>query len=250
MLILSPELEYLAYSNESVLKKTNPVTKLILLLCYLTINLRLSGVLFGCFFIFLIFLCLLSELPFRVVKRPIVTSLILASVLFIAKLHFTKIGLPVRLIIDFYPSAIPLSLVSSLRVVSGMLIILIFVGTTTLTEILSALSFFKMPEIVIEIFLIIYKYIFIINDEGLKMKTAQTLRLGYKNFRLSLESFGNLAGMMIVRSASRGAKMVDAMQIRGYCGNVYFPSPIRSLLVLDYLIILFLGVMPIGLSFL
>ena len=249
-MILSPELEYFAYSNESVLKKINPATKLILLLCYLIINLRLSGVMFGCFFIFLIFLCLLSELPFSVLKKPILTSLILASVLFIAKLHFTKVGLPVRLVIDFYPSAIPLAIVSALRVVSGLLIIIIFVGTTTLSEILSALSFFKMPEIVIEIFLIIYKYIFIINDEGLKMKTAQTLRLGYKNFRLSLESFGNLAGMMIVRSASRGAKMVDAMQIRGYRGNIYFPSPMRSLLIFDYLMILFLGVIPIGFSFL
>lgn len=249
-MILSPELEYFAYSNESVLKKINPATKLILLLCYLIINLRLSGVMFGCFFIFLIFLCLLSELPFNVLKKPILTSLILASVLFIAKLHFTKVGLPVILVIDFYPSAIPLAIVSALRVVSGLLIIIIFVGTTTLSEILSALSFFKMPEIVIEIFLIIYKYIFIINDEGLKMKTAQTLRLGYKNFRLSLESFGNLAGMMIVRSASRGAKMVDAMQIRGYRGNIYFHSPMRSLLIFDYLMILFLGVIPIGFSFL
>lgn len=249
-MVLSPELEYLAYTNDSILRKVNPVTKLLILVCMLLVNLKITTV-FQVIFLFVVMgLFFVSKINFYAVKRPIIAAFFVGIVLFIAKLHLFKIGAPSHFIIDFYPDAFSIALNAGLKVVCGVAVILIFVSTTPLSEILSALSILKVPKTLIEIFLVIYKYIFIINDEGIRAKNAQMVRLGYRNFRCSLESFGNLAGIIITRGASKGSSMVDALLVRGYKGDFFFPPSVNRLFLLDYLLITFLGFIPLILSYL
>lgn len=249
-MVLSPELEYLAYTNKSILRKVNPVTKLLILLCLLFVNLKVT-VFFQIFFLMAITgLFLLSKISFSAVRRPVFAAIFVGTVLFIAKLHFFRSGTPVRFVIDFYPEALSVATNAGLKVLCGVLTILIFVSTTPLNEMLSALAALKLPKTLIEIFLVVYKYIFIINDEGIRAKNAQTLRLGYRDFLSSIESFGNLAGIIITRGASKGSSMVDAMQVRGYRGDIFFPSSIKRLFFLDYLMITVLGFIPLILSLL
>ncbi|GAB4435239.1 MAG: hypothetical protein OHK0040_06390 [bacterium] len=249
-MVLSPELEYLAYTNESIVRKVNPLTKLIILLCLLTVNLT-AGLYFELFLLLLVLIIFsASKVSFRAVKRPLIAAVSLSLIIFLAKLHYTKIGEAQRLFLDFYHAAAPLAAMSGLRIITGVISILIFVGTTPLYEVLSALSLIKMPRIVLEIFLIVYKYIFIINDEGIRTRNAQTVRLGYSSFRRSLESFGNLAGILILRSISKGESIIDALNVRGYRGDIFYPVKIKSLLFVDFLLIFMLGIVPLSLSLL
>ncbi len=249
-MVLSPELEYLAYTNNSILRKVNPVTKLLILACMLLINLKITAAFQVVFLFVIIGLFFVSKISFYTVKRPIFAAFFVGIVLFIAKLHLFKIGIPYHFIVDFYPEAFSIALNSGLKVVCGVALILVFVSTTPLNEILSGLIILKVPKTLIEIFLVIYKYIFIINDEGIRAKNAQMVRLGYKNFKCSLESFGNLAGIIITKGASKGANMVDALLVRGYRGDFFFPSSVNRLFLLDYVLITLLGFFPLILSYL
>lgn len=249
-MVLSPELEYLAYTNESFVRKINPLTKLILLICVLVTNLiaklnleflLLAGVLLVFAF---------SKISVKTVKRPVIAAILLSIVIFFVKLHFLKIGSAVNILLDFYPEAHSVAVLYSLKILSGVFTILIFVGTTPLYEVLSALRVIKVPKTAIDIFLIIYKYIFIINEEGLRTRNAQIVRLGYSSFRRSLESFGTLAGILILRSINKGESMIDALNVRGYKGDMFFPTKVKSLIFLDYLLIFGVGLFPLMLSLL
>lgn len=248
-MILSPELEYLAYTNESFIKKLNPITKLVLLLCLLLVNLNLKGFAQLSFVFVTVVLFWHSKIPFSVIKRSIFAAFSVGGLLFLAKLHFIKMGAPYRLLVDFYPSASFTALSFGLKIPCGVILILLFVGTTPLNAALSSLAILKVPKVLIEIFLIVYKYIFIINDEGIRVKNAQAIRLGYKDFFKSITSFGNLAGILITRGANKSVNMVDAMMVRGYKGDIFFPSSVNNLLIIDYVLIILVGLFPLILSF-
>lgn len=247
-MVLSPELEHAAYSNPSILRAMHPVTKLLLAVAYLFLNIKLGYPSHLFFFGFTAALYLLAIIPFRIAKRPFIAAVFIAAVLFAAKLHFTKTGQAVHFLIDFYPAAMPDSLIAALRVIAGVALILILVATTPLNETLSALHYLRVPKTLIETFLVVYKYIFLFNDEGIRLKNAQMMRHGYRGLRLSLESFGSLAGMLLLRGINRGADMMDAMTVRGYKGDIFFPTEMKKPGIKDYILIVLAGVMPLTLS--
>jgi cobalt/nickel transport system permease protein len=247
--VLSPELEHAAYGNRSVLRKMHAVIKLLMAMIYLFINIKLGYPNYLFFFGFVVLLYISAMIPPGIVKRPFYFAFIIASVLFAAKLHFAKTGQPAHFLIDFYPAAMADSIVAALRVITGVALILILAATTPVNEILSALHLLKVPKTFIETFLVIYKYIFLFNDDGIRLRNAQMVRQGYRGFRLSLESLGNLAGMLFLRGMNRGAGMVDAMTVRGYKGDIFFPTELNKIGVKDYALLVFAGLIPLVLSF-
>ena len=66
---------------------------------------------------------------------------------------------------------------------------LAFLGLTTpLPEIFSVLEDFKFPEELLEISMLMYRYVFVSIDEAIKMHHAQETRLGYSSFKKSYQS--------------------------------------------------------------
>lgn len=246
--IIAPELEYIAYSNKSVLGRLSPFTKFILLLLYLFLNIFITNYLYFIFAGGVFFLLLLSKVQVKYFYKPLFIAFFTSIVVFVAKMHFLKKGIPVSFIIDFYPESFLNAIISSLKIVFGIVLIVIFISTTPIKEMLSVLKKLKVPDILIEIFLVVFKYIFILNDEGIRMKNAQTVRLGYCSFRRSLESFGNLIGMIMLRSINKGFAMSEALYVRGYKGRLFYPAEIPTPKLYEYIIILFLGIIPLFLS--
>lgn len=248
-MIIAPELEYIAYNNKSLLRGLSPLTKFFLTMLYLFLNLFLKGYFFICFFFYVIFLLLISRVEWKYVSKPLFLASGTSIVLFIAKLHFLKKGAPFFVfILDFYPESFFDAMTTSLRIVSGVLLIIIFIGTTTIKEFLSVLRKLKVPMIFVEIFLIIFKYIFILNDEGLKMKNAQTVRLGYSGFRRALESLGTLFGMIVLRGLNKGTSMSEALFVRGYNGQLFYPIDVPGPKVSEYFVMLIFGLIPLLVS--
>lgn len=93
--------------------------------------------------------------------------------------------------------------------------ILILVGTTTIRSISEGLRYFHIPWELTLIFELIMRYISVLFDEVIRMKTAWTLRGGSEN-RISLHYFGSLAGNLFLRSFDRASRIYQAMQCRGY----------------------------------
>lgn len=232
-MIISPAFEYLAYENKSLLRRINALTKTILLFIYLFLNVWLKNYLYFFILALSIVFFLLSRIRVFYIKRALITALFIALTLFSVRVFLWKDGDTI------------LAIISSLKIISGFLFVLSYVGTTPLNEILSSLKKLKIPDIFIETFLMIYKYIFIVNDDGFRLKNAQMVRMGYKDLKTSLKSMGGLWGALFLRSVGRAEKVVDALYVRGYRGNLFYPTSIQKMTATDLIIISFVGFFPL-----
>lgn len=91
---------------------------------------------------------------------------------------------------------------------------------TPMPEILDVLEKIHCPGLLIELMLLIYRYIFILSDTAAAIRTAQNCRLGYKDYRTSLRSFGELCAVIFVRALKRSNDLYTAMEARGYDGKI------------------------------
>ncbi len=248
--VIAPELEYFAYNNKSFLRALSPLTKFLLLLVFLFLNLFLKAPLYWFYCGMVLLIVYFSNIPFKLIKKPVIIASFTGLFVFVAKLHYLKIGVPVRLIIDFYPDSFSKASLSGLRILNGVILMMAFIAITPIRDFLSLLYILKIPHVFIEIFLIIFKFVFLLNDDGIKVKNAQAVRLGYKGFFRSLESFGNLIGIILIRGVNRGSKMSEALYVRGYKGKLFYPNEINKPKGMEYLILLFFVVLLLAGMFL
>lgn len=94
--------------------------------------------------------------------------------------------------------------------------------STTAGDLTGALRTLHMPELLIELMYLIYRFIFIMLDSWMRMRTAAAARLGYGDYKTSLKTFGCCGGNLLVLSLKRGREMYQAMEARGYDGRLYF----------------------------
>jgi cobalt/nickel transport system permease protein len=104
------------------------------------------------------------------------------------------------------------------RIVGGMSVLLFFSLTTPLPELMRAARSFRCPPVLVELALIMYRYIFLLLDEGGRIRNAQKARLGFVDFRCGIRSAGTLGGMLVLRTYDRAERSFAAMRCRGYQG--------------------------------
>ena len=90
----------------------------------------------------------------------------------------------------------------------------------TMTDILSVLERMHMPAILLELMMLIYRFIFVLLEIASAISTAQNSRLGNKDFRTSLRSFGQMAAALFVRALRKSGILHDAMESRCYDGKI------------------------------
>ncbi len=91
---------------------------------------------------------------------------------------------------------------------------------TPMTDLFSQLGKCKKLDVVVSLMELIYRYIFVLWDEAMRMKTAQESRLGYRGFKNSLQSLGSMVGMLFLRTYQRCDRMFAALESRGFQGNL------------------------------
>ncbi len=104
------------------------------------------------------------------------------------------------------------------RVIGGVSLILFLSMSTPANKLLLAATWFRVPKILVELELLIYRYIFVLLEEMVTIKDAQRARLGYHNWRQSMRSLSILGGSLILRAYDRAERVFDAMVARGYNG--------------------------------
>jgi cobalt/nickel transport system permease protein len=88
-----------------------------------------------------------------------------------------------------------------------------------MTDIFIVLRQCKVPEVVIDLMMIIYRTIFILIDQVIQIYQAQVMRLGYSTYLESLHSFASLCGAAFIASWDAGDDLVRAMDARCYDGK-------------------------------
>lgn len=92
--------------------------------------------------------------------------------------------------------------------------------TTPMTDIILVLKKIRCPHLLIELMLLIYRFVFVLLDISNALSNSQKSRLGNKNFKVSCYSAGHLMAVLLVRAFQKSSHLYDAMESRCYDGSV------------------------------
>jgi cobalt/nickel transport system permease protein len=249
---LGARIDRYAYTNN--LAKTAPATKIIFALSLLLISVVPQPPLISPF-IFLINTILIlnyakiaSQFYWKMLLYPLATALL--SCLLIALFFgygepFAEIALP-WFSLTIFKNGVTMAITTFLRVVGGLSCLYFLVLTTSITDILITLRRIRIPVILIEMSLLIYRYIFLLLEGAKQMNTAQELRLGHYGWKNKIRSTAMLSGNLFIRTLEQGERAFTAMSARGYNGEIRtiddLPNPkawsIVGIAALDLLLIL------------
>lgn len=114
------------------------------------------------------------------------------------------------------------------RTFGGMCSLFFIALTTPMIEAFAVLSALHIPSSVIELSMMIYRYIFVFLDQAAMIRSAQLMRLGDAGIRTSLHSFAMLSSVLFIRSWEQGERLMIAMDCRSYDGRLETIEPERG----------------------
>ncbi len=106
------------------------------------------------------------------------------------------------------------------RILGGFSCLAFLALTTPMNELFSMLETLKIPQIVIEISMLMYRYIFVFLGEMENMYHSQETRMGYRTIKNSFRSLGLLASNLFIRTWIRGEQIYITMESRCYGGSI------------------------------
>ena len=78
----------------------------------------------------------------------------------------------------------------------------------------------RLPALLIELMMLIYRFIFLLLETASAIMTAQESRLGNRDYRTKIRSFGAMASALFVQSIRRSNALYDALESRCYDGTI------------------------------
>jgi cobalt/nickel transport system permease protein len=130
------------------------------------------------------------------------------------------------------------------RIIAAISVMAVMVFSTPFTELAAALSWFRVPRGFVEILLYAYRYIFVLFEDAGVIYSAQKNRLGYSTIGCGLNSFGVLAGSLLLKAFEHSQNVTLSMVQRGYDGHIPMlrQRPFRPVeVVLSLLLVTMLG---------
>ena len=216
------------YSDrDSLIHRLDARTKLIAaLLCILAVALTPPGswAAFAAYFALIATLVLLSRVPVsHVLKRSLVIVPFVALVAI--SLPFVKEGEiagSFRLWsweVSVSYSGLRLFATILTRAWLSILSLILLTSTTRMGDLLTGLGQLRMPRVMVMILSFMYRYIFVLVDEVMRMKQARDSR-NFGGKRLwQIRTIGNMIGTLFIRSYERGERVYEAMLARGFDGR-------------------------------
>ena len=143
-----------------------------------------------------------------------------------------------------YQEGISFAILIFTRCLAAVAVLNLLILVTPITTLLDSLAWFRIPSVIIDTMMLMFRFISIISEESARMYKAQQSRCGYSkslNYLKKLRNYGTLAGMLLIRSFDRALKVGDAMASRGYTGKSrMFIYPKREMPLRDGLLGLFI----------
>jgi len=101
----------------------------------------------------------------------------------------------------------------------SILSLILLTSTTRFSNLLRSLEKLRLPRVMTMILSFMYRYIFVLIDEAMRMKQARDSR-NFGGGRLrQLRTIGNMIGTLFIRSYERGERVYAAMVARGFDGQ-------------------------------
>lgn len=99
-------------------------------------------------------------------------------------------------------------------------LVLVMLATAPLQDTFKAAQALRIPSWLVQIALLSYRYVFVLAEEFVRLRTALRVR-GYRN-RAGLHGYrtiGQVAGTLLVRGHERSERVAQAMRCRGFDGR-------------------------------
>jgi cobalamin biosynthesis protein CbiM/cobalt ECF transporter T component CbiQ len=249
---LSAQIDSYAYTNS--LAKTSPTTKILFAASMLILSVLSPSpvVPITVFLIAVVLIILVAQIPGRFYLDLLIYPLIFAAISCVFIALFFGNGTPLVQIAFpwfkwvIYNNGITTAFTTFFRVSGAVSALFFLVLTTSMNDVFISLRKIHIPKILIEISLLIYRYIFVFMEVSSKMNTAQKLRLGQTGWLNRIRSTSLLAANLFIRTLEQGERTFIAMNARGYDGNIRVledqPKPSKAsltgILVLDIVLAL------------
>ena len=220
--------------KDSLVHRLDPRVKLVLALLFiLATSLTPMGLwpVYTLLFSFSLSVILLSELGVRYVLRRAVLALpfMLAAIPIVFgsggnELFRVPLGFGYLTVFDG-----GLSRFASIAIKSwiSVQIAIVLASTTSFPDLLMAMRAIRVPRQLVAIFGLMWRYLFVMADEAQRLMRAREARSGSQGDRKSGGTIawrarvtGGMAGNLFLRSFSRADRIYNAMQARGYDGEV------------------------------
>lgn len=91
----------------------------------------------------------------------------------------------------------------------------LLIATTSFEDICYALQLLHVPALITTILLLIFRYLFVLMEEGSRMVNAYTLRAP-KQKGVHFRAWGSFLGNLLLRSADRAKMVYESMELRGF----------------------------------
>jgi cobalt/nickel transport system permease protein len=170
-------------------------------------------------------LCLSLKVRIRLILTRFAEPLFIAAVVLLLK----AVGAGETPLWNFHPPFMEITVYKeglhegfrlASRIIGGVAVIAAIGFATTFTELLAALSWFKIPRELTEVALFAWRYLFVLADDAQVIHSAQKNRLGYVGVQRSFRSFGTLTGALVLKAFDASQTMTTSMIQRGYDGNM------------------------------
>lgn len=126
------------------------------------------------------------------------------------------------LMLPIYSQGIYFGVLVFTRCISAVSVLNLLILVTPITEVMDSLAWFRMPAVIVDTMMLMFRYIGILSDESTRMYRAQVSRCGHSKsvgYFKKLTNFGNIAGSLLVRAFDRSVIVGNAMISRGYTGK-------------------------------
>ena len=107
------------------------------------------------------------------------------------------------------------------RALSCLTCIYFIMLTTPFNQLIFVFKKLHLPDIVLEISMLMYRFIFLFMEEVADIRKSQELRFGYINLKNGYNSFGLLVNMLFKRMMIRYDEMSIALDMKLYDGTFY-----------------------------
>lgn len=109
---------------------------------------------------------------------------------------------------------------------------ILLVAVTRFPDLIHALEHLRVPPILTTIIAFLYRYLFVLTDEVIRLMRARESRSAASAGNRSgggvlwrAKVAGNMAGQLFLRSYERSDRIYNAMMSRGYTGHLYTLNP-------------------------
>jgi cobalt/nickel transport system permease protein len=235
------QIDRYAYTNR--LAKCSPVTKAFFALATLILTVSAQSIIVP-ILVFIILTCLTlgyarvnARFYLHLLAYP--TFMLTLSCIFLAL--FFGLGEPLLQVHlpwftwTIFKDGITMSINTFFRVEGALSCLFFLVLTTSITDLSLILRRIHVPTALVEMSMLIYRYIFVFLEVAAQMTTAQKLRLGQGGWIKQVRSLGLLAANLFIRTMEQGERTFIAMSARGYDGNIRvledFPKPNKAVLL-------------------